>query len=80
MKTGYYVAMQYSENISYAKRLKLYWASQPELIIHIKDTSDCCRTVRLACLFNLPLGEQWNNQPYLPWIPMKSAFTTLANS
>lgn len=23
-----------------------------------------------ACLFNLPLKEQCDNQPYLPWVPL----------
>lgn len=73
MKTGYYVAMQYSENISYAKRLKLYWASQPELMIHIKNTPDCCPTVRSAWLFKLPLGEHCNSNLICLGVPMQPA-------
>lgn len=49
------------------------WTSQPELMTHLEviKMSDCCPTVCLAGWFNLPLREQSNNQPYLPWVSPK---------
>jgi hypothetical protein len=40
-----------------------------KLVIHLEVTENLrlLPTVHSAWLFNLLLGEQFNNQPYLPW-------------
>lgn len=52
------------------------WARpQPEVAIHSPLTL-WGAAVHLACVFNPPLGEQCNDQLYLPWTSHLATFTT----